>query len=387
MKLHSGGYTTAQREQALREAEENLVRPGSKDARELLLHLEEIKTHPVLFQPRSFLSARVYADEDTAQDVDVDWVDKLKRRIGTSGELDPIIVVRLRVLTEPDVYTGERTLLPPAWIIVDGHHRHAAYGERGWEKPLKCLWFAGSARDAMDTAGRSSTVLKLEASREDREEEVWKRVLIGEWTREQLRRQWHVSPNLIARMRKVIRWHGNKTVRTKARHEFLKGHKNLKNVSWCEAHLAYLGAGPAERTDEQRKQSLALQLRTRFDPNSHRSLSREPTVTAGALAIYDKRLPGELTQAWEEWRPSEAIERFRNTEAREDLADAGKGGDGDLEGPEDPEDLEGLGEPSEGPAVEEGPRSVQRGGCIRYNVSLSACTQTHFSVGNGVGGW
>jgi hypothetical protein len=57
MKAHSGGHTAAEREQV--EAEENLVQPGAEDGREVPLQAEEIKTHPVLFQPRSFLSARV----------------------------------------------------------------------------------------------------------------------------------------------------------------------------------------------------------------------------------------------------------------------------------------------------------------------------------------
>ncbi len=356
MKPHSGGYTAAQREQALKDAEEHLVRPGPEDVRELLLRPDEITTHIVLFQPRAFLSARVGGKEG----LNADWVKRLKGRIGSHGELDPVTVIQFKVFDwSGDDGKWER----PQWVLVDGHHRHAAYQELGWKEPLRCIWFAGSAREAMDAAGQSSTELKLEASREDREEEVWKRVLIGGWAREELRKLFHVSPNLITHMRRVIRWYNNKRVRSTARREFRKQYPDLKDASWYEARLAFLGATPKERSDEQQMQALARRLRERFAPSSVHSLSRDPKITAGALQRYDRKLPEALTEEWET-TPSAAVAAFRDAEAYADLEDTGVTHDGDawgaLEDPEEDDGNHGAAETS----VEEGPRSVQNAECI-----------------------
>jgi hypothetical protein len=288
MKPHSGGYTTAEREAALKEAEENLVRPGGDDAKQVSLRLGEITTHPVLFQPRSFLSSRL----GDSGEIDQHWVERLQRRIASIGELNPLTVVNLG---------GD-------WTITDGHHRCEAYRKNGWERPLKCVWFEGSAREAMDAAAQSSAELKLEASREDHEEECWKRVLIGGWTREQIRKICHVSPNLITRMNDVVAWYHNRASRNATVRAFRVAYPDLKECSWFTANLAYLGATPTERTEEEQAQALARRLRTRFDLNSRHSLAKAPKITAMALERYDRKLPQELTKAWAKainQRPSE----------------------------------------------------------------------------------
>jgi len=158
-------------------------------------------------------------------------------------------------------------------------------------------------------------------TRGDREEEVWKRLQIGGWTREELRKVCSVSPNLIAFMNKVRRWYRTRS-RTKSWIAFRRQYPDLKMSSWFDAKLAFLGATPKERSDEQRMQALARRLRERFNANSHHSLSRNPKITAGALERYDRRLPKALTVAWET-EPSAAMTAVRDVEAHADLEDAG----------------------------------------------------------------
>jgi hypothetical protein len=67
------------------------------------------------------------------------------------GELDPVVVIKLKEYAD-NPYTGERSeLLGRCWIIVDGHHRLEAYRKNKHEKPILCEWFDGTAREAMST--------------------------------------------------------------------------------------------------------------------------------------------------------------------------------------------------------------------------------------------
>jgi hypothetical protein len=277
MRPHDGGHKAAEREEALKEAEGLVVRPGPDDEKMLQLKLFEIETHPVLFQPRAFLETR--ADRQQAV-TDPEHVKDLETRIKLKGELKPMTVIKLG--TE--------------WTIIDGHHRLAAYKNCGWKKPLKCWWFDGSARQAMDEAASSSTEVKLTASRADRDEMAWQRVLIGGWRREDIRKLCCISPNLVTRMNDVVEWYNDKTVKTKERYDLRRLEPDLKKVSWMQANLAYLGASAEEQSDEERAQTLARRMRERFD--GKHSLSRNPKITAMALERYDRQLPGQLQEAW-----------------------------------------------------------------------------------------
>jgi hypothetical protein len=278
MKPHAGGHKAAEREEALKAAEGHVVRPGPEDTKVVRLKATEIETHPVLFQPREFL---VFRRDRTNSETDPEYVKDLQKRISIKGELDPLTVIKLDT----------------AWVIVDGHHRLAAYRELGWKQPLRCLWFDGTARQAMDAAAESSLVLKLTAARADRDEMAWQRVLMGGWRREDIRKICCVSPNLITRMRKVVDWFNDKTVRTTERYEFRKQTPNLKDAGWMQANLAYLGATPEQRDDEMRAQALARRMRERFD--GRHSLSLNPKITAMAIERYDRKLPAELQETWQ----------------------------------------------------------------------------------------
>src|SRR5882762_8008040 len=90
------------------------------------LRPDQVEMRPELFQPREFAFG--------AKDTDKQYVKKLAGEIETAGELDPILVIRL----------GE------AWVCVDGHHRVRAYQRAEWEGTIKCEWFGGSVREAVD---------------------------------------------------------------------------------------------------------------------------------------------------------------------------------------------------------------------------------------------
>src|SRR5512144_469541 len=112
-------------------AERELKKPPSGMLETVQISLSQITTRPELFQPRGFVNGAL----------DKTHVKKLARRIATKGELDPPLVVKI----------GRK------WICVDGHHRIAAYVDQRWQGhygTVRCHWFAGSVRDAVDESVR-----------------------------------------------------------------------------------------------------------------------------------------------------------------------------------------------------------------------------------------
>ena len=128
MAIRFPRHTPARRQKALAEAEKAFACADLKRGKRkyVSLRTSQIKERLELFQPREFSYG--------ARAVNPDWVKELARRIGIHGELDPVLVIRLG--TE--------------WICVDGHHRIAAYRARNHRKPIKCEWFGGNPKEAVD---------------------------------------------------------------------------------------------------------------------------------------------------------------------------------------------------------------------------------------------
>jgi ParB/Sulfiredoxin domain len=104
----------------------------------------EIVLRPELFQPREFSFG--------LRQTDPDHVKKLARAIGIQGELDPVLVIKL----------GKR------FVCVDGHHRLEAYKKEKWTKPIKCEWFGGSLREAVDESMARNAKDRLNVPQADR---------------------------------------------------------------------------------------------------------------------------------------------------------------------------------------------------------------------------
>jgi ParB-like nuclease domain len=238
------------------------------------LKLEQVEMRPELFQPREFSFG--------AKTTDTQYVKKLAGQIKLVGELDPILVIRL-----------ENT-----WVCIDGHHRVQAYKHAKWEGAIKCEWFGGTVREAADEAIRRNRTVKLEVPKEDRQEQAWKRVLLGWGSKREIQRLCGVSEGMVAMMRRVKRAASDRTNLAIAFQERLGG--PLMEMSWSLARLAYLDAEPAELDIEQRAGRLARSIRARLT----NTLSQDPSVTARALAIYDPELPEPLAEALQKNRPN-----------------------------------------------------------------------------------
>ena len=270
--------------EALAQADKELERPPSteKPPVHVDLNTATIKTRAELFQPRRFSGG--------LRDVDPKHVKDLKTRIERKGELDPVLVVKLK---------GQ-------WVCVDGHHRVEAY-QRG--KPngtiIQCEWFAGTVREAVDESLRRNEVIKLPINQADRFEEAWRRTLNGWGSKRDVVQLTGVSDGMVAMMRRVVKQHGDLST-PQGRQLRDKLGADLGVYSWSRVRAEWVGIAPTEWSIEEDAAKLARILANRLT----NKLSKNPEVTARALWIYDPylcgSLVGALTQHMEEQAKREA---------------------------------------------------------------------------------
>jgi hypothetical protein len=267
--FRAGTQTARARAKAFAEVECTLERPEASSG-PTFVHLKPgaVQTRHELFQPREYVFSKAGLDSR--------YVSKLKTLIKTKGELEPILVVRL----------GEK------WVCVDGHHRVAAYNGLSWSAAIKCEWFAGSLREAVDESYRRNEIIKLEIPREDKYEEAWKRVVLGWGSKADIVKLCGVSGTLVSQMRRVKRRYEEDTDDLAAQFRERLAPRRLDEVSWSRARMTYLDLEPKEINKREEAERLAKSLRSRHTD----TLSRDPKVTAQALALYDPLLPGPLLE-------------------------------------------------------------------------------------------
>ena len=259
-------HTAARREKALAEAQKAFARADLKrgKGKYVSLRTSQIKERLELFQPREFSYG--------ARAVDPNWVKELARRVGIHGELDPVLVIRL----------GKE------WVCVDGHHRIAAYRARNHKKPIRCEWFSGNPAEAVDECMRRNTKDHLPISLEDRCEEAWRRVLLGQGSKKQIRVACGISSGTVANMRRAKR-----DYETNPQFAARVG-RPLLETSWGIMLLAYSDISEEEVDLDKSAEKLARTIRRRLS----NLLTKDPVVTAHALSKYDRQLPRSLMDAW-----------------------------------------------------------------------------------------
>ncbi len=230
-----------------------------------------IETRPEMFQVREF----TYGHKDT----DLDHVKKLERTIGIVRELDPPVVIKI----------------DGVWVCIDGHHRIAAYNRVERRDPIKCFWFGGTVREAVDEAIRLNSKDRLNVSQQDRTEAAWKLVLLGKHSKSEIVKLCQVADGTVGKMRRLMKLYEDKNdVGAKLFRKRLG--EELEDTKWMVARLAYAGVEPKAIDDEERAAKLAKALNRRMT----NLLSRDPRITARALEIYNPGLPRELMKVWEE---------------------------------------------------------------------------------------
>ncbi len=281
MKHQLGKITVWDTAQALKEAEAELERPEVNDGGPVYIQMrpQDIRERLELFQPRR--------PGWGTRTLETKHVNKLAVRISRKGELDPVLVVKL----------GQ------VWIVVDGHHRIAAYLKQKWKAPIRCEWFAGTVREAMDVSLSRNEKTHLEVDQGDKQEAAWTRTLL-DWNG----KSWSTSKTnvveltgcgegTVAKMRRVVKWHhahrtgkeqttmGDKLVTALG--------KDLRRYSWSKVNGVTLDLMPKEWDMNDEAAKLARGLVTRMTNR----LSEDPEVTARALWLYDRDLCPKLIEA------------------------------------------------------------------------------------------
>jgi hypothetical protein len=227
-----------------------------------------IQIRPELFQPREFSFG--------LRETDPEFVKKLARSIGIQGELDPVLIIKL----------GKK------FVCVDGHHRLQAYKAAMWDRPIRCEWFGGTVKEAVDESVARNAKDRLNVSQADRLENAWKRVLLDWGSKSEIVHLCGVGDGTVAFMRRVARVGREKSKRG----EKFRGALgfDLEETSWAQARLAFSGAEAGEVDAEVRAERLARLINSRLT----NLLSRDANVTARALELYDRELPKRLREAW-----------------------------------------------------------------------------------------
>lgn len=266
-------------EQLIDAAERERTVKGRNASGEVFIKPASIKTVPALFQVREF----TYGLRDT----DPKHVKALKRVLENTGkELDPPVVVKI----------GRQ------WVCVDGHHRVKAYNNVVWTRPIKCLWFGGTIREAVDKSIRLNSKDRLNVPKRDLAEAAWQLVLLGKHSKQQIVDLCNVGEGTVASMRRVKRLYfdGGDSTSCFARDEFRKRlAMPLEESTWANAKLARIGIEIKDRTDEQRAETLARQIGNQLS----NLLTRDPKITAMALRKYAPELPMALMDEWRKADP------------------------------------------------------------------------------------
>ena len=266
MAIRFPRFTAARRKAALAEAEKEFARSDMKrgKVKHVSIRTDQIRERLELFQPREFSHG--------ARTVDANWVHELARRIGIHGELDPVLVIRLS----------------KEWVCVDGHHRIAAYRLRKHKEPIRCEWFAGAPKEAVDECMRRNKKETLPIPYADRCEEAWRRVLLNHGSKKEISAACGVSTSTVANMRKTKR-------RYESDPEYAASvGRPLLEAGWGVMKLAAYGEDAREFDLDQQAGVLARTIDRRLTD----LLKKNPVVTAHALAKYDWRLPRALMDVW-----------------------------------------------------------------------------------------
>jgi hypothetical protein len=263
---------------ALKEADARLERPEVTDGRPVYVDVlpRDIRERLELFQPRR--------PGYGLRKLDTKHVTTLATRITRKGELDPVLVVKLQTVNP---YTGK--VDGHEWVVVDGHHRIAAYQKAKWSGTIKCEWFAGTVREAADESLRRNEKIHLDVQQGDKWEEAWKRVLLGWGSKQEIVKLTGCGEGTVAKMRRAVTWHqepmGEKLVVALG--------PDLRVHPWAKVNGVLLDLTPKEWDQNEAAAKLARALVTRLTDR----LSNDPEVTAQALWLYDRDLCPKLVEA------------------------------------------------------------------------------------------
>ncbi|MBC2731430.1 ParB/RepB/Spo0J family partition protein [Thiobacillus sp.] len=170
------------------------------------------------------------------------------------------------------------------WVCVDGHHRLAAYQQRGLEDvPVEV--FTGELHEAVKQALLRNTEDKLPVEERERAAAAWGLVTTwpGAYSKSEIAEMAGVSTSAVGNMRRVF--------------EQLiaeRPHLDLSSLTWRQAR-EFAKGNEAQSCEDEDAQIAAI--RDKLIRACGPTLSKRPDLLARALGEIDEDLPGALRDA------------------------------------------------------------------------------------------
>ena len=235
------------------------------------LPLADISVLPEVFQPR---------DQGQQAVSDKFHVADLVKQIEHRGELglDPIVVL----------WSGKE------WLVVDGHHRLAAYKQsEAWgEKPVPVELFDEGLDQAILSSVERNSKVYLQFDQQDRMDVAWRLICLSEPKQKDVSAAAGISRRqffkMKRRMQDILEANPERT------------RESLADFSWSRAHrldLENIDALPEYDEDWQRK--LAAEWKRRLQETFGNKLTKNPEVFAMAIRELNSGLPQMLMDSGE----------------------------------------------------------------------------------------
>ncbi|WNK01066.1 ParB/RepB/Spo0J family partition protein [Thalassospiraceae bacterium LMO-JJ14] len=214
------------------------------------LPISRIILKTVLFQPR---------------EINERHIQELRRSIKAHGALDPITVINVGGTN----------------ILIDGHHRIAAYVESKVTAAVPVNYFKGTLEEAVLESGKANSKAKLPMTSSERQEYAWRLVLLGAtYSKKNIREASGVSDGQVANMRRVKRQLGDAAFQAR---------------NWWAAWIAHKGqTDDFTGIDDDWIEAQANEYADRLSKEFGTKLANNTTIAARALEIHFGRRIGEL---------------------------------------------------------------------------------------------
>lgn len=202
-----------------------------------------IRQEPDLFQPRP---------------IDERHISELVRAIGVVGKLDAVTVIQV----------GAQA------VLIEGHHRMAAYRRAGIVEGIPVEYFAGGLEAAVLESGRANSKAKLPMTNSDRQNCAWRLVQLGRYSRIAVSVAAGVGTGQVANMRRVFRELGEDALSPRSWKEARRAVAGIEGFTWSEDEI------------DAHKEAQAQKYADRLTKAFGNKLATNPEIAARALDIY-----------------------------------------------------------------------------------------------------
>ena len=276
--------------------------------------LHEVPLPPVAAVPLRALRVNAKEFSPRHNELDRPHVNKLASVLRDGRQLDPLTIWQ-------QAQGG-------AMIVIDGHHRHAAYVARRWPKPVPVRVYRGSRAMALRLAAQENGKLRLPLTNTEKLDWAWRIVReagdaraaaemtpdgkeLADLSQQDIAAMAGVGKSTVINMRKAYRLFEEQDDLAMA------GGYIAPTGSWRQDQRAINGSDMTTWTEQQvqewRTQAVA-ELTDKLAPALKRHLNNRPDVIAEALATVLGRRTSEVAKLLQEETGAEDEEVLEDVE-------------------------------------------------------------------------